>query len=767
MQFEHKYFEDEVRDGFYVDSMMKKAWASQLQVLEEIDEVCEKNHIEYFAEWGTLLGAIRHNGFIPWDDDFDIGMTRENYEKFREIGPKELPESYHFLGYEDDIYDMILRVLNDEKVRLDREFIDHYHGFPYVSGLDIFILDYLPRNPEKREKHINLLNTIWSLATVIEDMNEDELQDALNIIETTCDTKFDDGIPIARQLFILADRICASVKPEDADEITQMYTYVCSNGIAFPKSYYEKTISVPFEHTSIRVPVSYDSILRAKYGDYMRLVRARGGHDYPFYQKQIDAIYEKTGNKPKAYEYKKALSEDNGKCNAVGNIKDQAEQFLTLLMWANGEIRNALKDNQIAVAVDLLEQSQEAAIQLGTLLEDSQGEGFVTVGYLENYCELIYQIHENLLAGTIFRADAVYNEIEKDLMKIKKSIQDDIIIHKSVVFLPYKAAAWDSFDTVWKAANEDEMCDVYVVPIPYYEKEHDESLGVMHYEGDQYPDYVPITDYQTFDFGKISPDVIFIHNPYDEYNLAETVPPFFYSTKLKRYTKKLVYIPWFMIDDFPASDERGKESMKHFCTMPGIVNADDVFVQSEEMRQRYIEVLTQWAGEDTRQIWEQKIHGIGAPQMEFVAKNDAKMGIAFSDGWEKILINSDGSMKKILLYNTTLGAMLEYKELMLNKIENTLSYFETVTEGVVLWWRIQPGMEDSLDAIYPELGERFRSIVKEYCGKENGIFDNTMDVKQVAKLCDAYYGDSSSVVQLFRNIHKPIMIQNVAVDYTK
>ncbi|MDO5402264.1 MAG: LicD family protein, partial [Eubacteriales bacterium] len=72
MEFPKSYFEDEVRDGFYVPAMMKRAWAAQLQVLEDVDKVCRDNDIQYFAEWGTLLGAVRHHGFIPWDDDMDI-----------------------------------------------------------------------------------------------------------------------------------------------------------------------------------------------------------------------------------------------------------------------------------------------------------------------------------------------------------------------------------------------------------------------------------------------------------------------------------------------------------------------------------------------------------------------------------------------------------------------------------------------------------------------------------------------------------------------
>ena len=65
MQFPDSFFEDEIRDGFYVPAIMKQAWAAELEVLADVAKVCEKHHIRWFAEWGTLLGAVRHGGFIP------------------------------------------------------------------------------------------------------------------------------------------------------------------------------------------------------------------------------------------------------------------------------------------------------------------------------------------------------------------------------------------------------------------------------------------------------------------------------------------------------------------------------------------------------------------------------------------------------------------------------------------------------------------------------------------------------------------------------
>ena len=81
MEVSNSYLEDEVREGFFVPSIMKRAWTVELQVLEEVDKLCQRHGISWFAEWGTLLGAVRHQGFIPWDDDIDVIRLPMNCRK--------------------------------------------------------------------------------------------------------------------------------------------------------------------------------------------------------------------------------------------------------------------------------------------------------------------------------------------------------------------------------------------------------------------------------------------------------------------------------------------------------------------------------------------------------------------------------------------------------------------------------------------------------------------------------------------------------------
>ena len=98
MEFPSEFFKKEIRCGFEIPEMMKRAWAAELEVLEVIDTICREHNIQYFADWGTLLGAIRHKGFIPWDDDIDICLKRNDYDKLIKILPDELPYGFSMAG---------------------------------------------------------------------------------------------------------------------------------------------------------------------------------------------------------------------------------------------------------------------------------------------------------------------------------------------------------------------------------------------------------------------------------------------------------------------------------------------------------------------------------------------------------------------------------------------------------------------------------------------------------------------------------------------
>lgn len=457
--------------------------------------------------------------------------------------------------------------------------------------------------------------------------------------------------------------------------------------------------------------------------------------------------------------------------NAVQRNKDmrkaqkkQAEEFLKVLEEAHGQIKTAINHKNVSAALGLLADCQQGAVSLGDMIETVEGEDCKVIPLLEKYCELTYQLYENMIQGEPANGNKAYKQLRSYLLKIENSVKNDLKVRTEAVFLPYKASMWDSLESVWKAADEDPDCDAYVIPIPYYDRNPDGSFGIMHYEGGQYPEDVPVTRYEDYDFEGRRPDMIFIHNPYDDCNYVTSVHPDFYSNRLKQYTDRLVYIPYFILDEIDPDDQAAIDNMAHFCTCPGVSNADKVVVQSEDMRQIYINVLTEYTKNygDTRKYWEDRILGLGSPKVDKVIgtrKEDVKM----PGEWLKIIEKPDGRWKKIVFYNTSVGAFLQHDEKMLKKMKSVFRIFEENQEEVALLWRPHPLIQATIESMRPKLWAEYEKIVKEYQAAGWGIYDDSADLDRAVAVSDMYYGDASSVIQLCQTVDKPVMVQDVDI----
>lgn len=442
--------------------------------------------------------------------------------------------------------------------------------------------------------------------------------------------------------------------------------------------------------------------------------------------------------------------------------KKELLETVEMLVEANEVIGRLCKSNTER-ALEILGQCQESAILLGNLIE-SKGNGYAElIGILEDYCENIYQM--SIAVSDEEQIRKLSKKIQKQLTylnnKIRQEMPED---KKEVVFFPYKASMWDSLESVWMAADADEDTDAYVVPIPYYDKNPDGTFREMHYEGDQYPDYVPITNWEEYDFEERRPDVMFIHNPYDEFNYVTSVHPRFYSKNLKKFTEKLVYIPYFILNEIDPDDDAAIEGMKHFCINEAVKNADKVIVQSEDMRQVYIKVLTEESGgsKEARSYWEKKIDGSGSPKVDKVLRTK-KEDLEIPEEWMKVIQKPDGSWKKIVFYNTSVTAILRHEEQMLKKIKSVFQTFQENKDEVALLWRPHPLIESTLVSMRPELWEGYRKIREKYREESWGIYDDTADMDRAVILSDAYYGDGSSIVQLYQKTGKAVMIQDANI----
>ncbi len=429
------------------------------------------------------------------------------------------------------------------------------------------------------------------------------------------------------------------------------------------------------------------------------------------------------------------------------------------LEQAHKEIKETLSSHNYNLAQNMISECQEFAITLGNTIENLNGKDHITVSYVEEYCEVAYEIFQ-ILGNTQVNENKIYKILRKQLLKIENSINNDINIKREVVFLPYKASMWDSLESVWMAAEADKNCDAYVIPVPYYNKNPDGSFREMHYEGGQYPDYVPIVKYDNYDFALHKPDAIYIHNPYDQYNYVTSIHPFFFSENLKKFTQNLIYIPYFILDENISGEER-----KHFCTVPGVLNADKVIVQSDRIKQMYIKALIDIANthdKTTEKYLNDKILGLGSPKIDKVL-NTKKEDLIIPKKWREIIEKPDGGSKKIIFYNTGIAALLQHNEKMLYKIKCVFNIFREKKDEIVLLWRPHPLIKATVESMRPQLWQEYTQIVNQYKEEGWGIYDDSADLDRAIILSDAYYGDESSVIQLYEQIGKMVMIQNVNI----
>lgn len=414
--------------------------------------------------------------------------------------------------------------------------------------------------------------------------------------------------------------------------------------------------------------------------------------------------------------------------------KRQVEELLNGISEIHKEIKKGCGQSMQQAVMDALALCQQKAIELGDMIEDSEGEGFRTVLCLEEYCESAYQAYEEVSQNPEVNPNKIYKLLNKSIVKVENSVRNDIRYRREAVFLPYKASMWDSLESVWMAADADPDCDAYVIPIPYYDRNPDGSFKEMHYEGASYPEYVPIIKYEEYDLDAHRPDMIFIHNPYDNMNYVTSIHPFFYSENLKKFTDCLVYIPYY-------STTGGMSEGQALC--PAYMNADYIVIQSEKYRKFF-----------DPEIPDEKFLPLGSPKFDSVihkCQNPPKP----PEEWREKMAG-----KKVYFYNTSINGMLGNTEAFLKKMEYVFDTFRG-REDACLLWRPHPLLESTFDSMRKEYKPLYDKLKNRFIEEGFGILDLTPDIEDTIALCDVYIGDSgTSVTSLFGVAGKPLFILN-------
>ena len=162
--------------------------------------------------------------------------------------------------------------------------------------------------------------------------------------------------------------------------------------------------------------------------------------------------------------------------------KREVLEFIQNLQRAHGEVKEAIHRQDYTSAQKMLGECQDFAVSLGGIIEKTEGDGHITVSYLEEYCEALFRVYEAIGDGIACRDEKPVNEnqifrtLRRYIVQVENSVKNDIPVKKEIVFLPYKASMWDSLESIWMTEKDKPENDTYVIPIPYFDRNPDGSF---------------------------------------------------------------------------------------------------------------------------------------------------------------------------------------------------------------------------------------------------------------------------------------------------
>lgn len=269
MELPEAFYQEEVCCGYTVSTKMKKVWAVELQMLEKFIDVCERNHLNYFMDGGTLLGAVRHEGFIPWDDDIDVIMPRKDYDQLFEIAEKEFQHPYFFQTTfsENALYRTHAQLRNSNTTG----FIEADRGKNINKGIfmDIFVLDNVPSG--------HLAQSVFrqriQFQKKIMEFQYDRIYENLNtkgkIFYTLVHAFF--KIYPFKKYFANFNRNTLSHYKNKKTAIVGDVTLKWRSNVLWNREWYDSYTYLTFEGLRVRVPLCYQEVLTRQYGNYMKL----------------------------------------------------------------------------------------------------------------------------------------------------------------------------------------------------------------------------------------------------------------------------------------------------------------------------------------------------------------------------------------------------------------------------------------------------------------------------------------------------------------
>ncbi len=276
------FLQDEYRDGYLVSSAIKKVWAVEIDLIEELLRVCDKYQLKVYCCAGTILGAVRHAGYIPWDDDVDLMMFREDYEKLCSISRQAFSAPYFFQtektdpgsarGHAQLRNSSTTAILETEKGKKV-----HFNQGIFI---DIFPLDHYPDNPVKRKEFMEnerkkLRYSRWLLngPADTETKVKQKIKKAAYALNKV--------IPLGKRLYNSFEKTA-----QKYNHMNTQWVGIVALGeerFVWKESDITDTVPMNFEMIKVPVPQNYDNLLKKTYGDWRTPIKGGSVHGGVFF----------------------------------------------------------------------------------------------------------------------------------------------------------------------------------------------------------------------------------------------------------------------------------------------------------------------------------------------------------------------------------------------------------------------------------------------------------------------------------------------------
>jgi len=281
LPIDESFYQEEVRCGYTVSAEMKKIWAVELDLLYQLQQVCDKLGIHYYASGGTLLGAIRHKGMIPWDDDIDVMMMRDDYETLCAHADEfEDPYFLQFGKNSEGYFHGHAQLRNGNTTAVVKTEAHLHYSFNQGIFIDIFPLDHVIGDKKLRRRQAVLIDKYRDIAKKLYRTTKNYRPEEASRLRKAAHmvTPLINRVVSYDQMYAKMEAEAQRYNSVPTDYVGKL-TYSPFNVKLYDLvSEFDETLYVDFEMMKIAVPVGYEKHLRRQFGNYMEFVIGTSDH---------------------------------------------------------------------------------------------------------------------------------------------------------------------------------------------------------------------------------------------------------------------------------------------------------------------------------------------------------------------------------------------------------------------------------------------------------------------------------------------------------